>query len=63
MSASEVERIEASADNILRSVQSQQQRVDKLLAVLNRLHDFISASNDWRPDSKLARDVRQVLDR
>ena len=61
MSATDIQRIETSADNILRSVQGQQKRIDDLLAVLNRLHDFVSASNDWRPDSKLARDVRQAL--
>lgn len=36
---------------------------DRLRMVLKRLYDFVSVSNDWRPDSKLARDVRAALDK
>ena len=35
---------------------------EKLRALLHRMYDWASASNDWRPDAKLGRDVRAALD-
>lgn len=34
--------------------------IERLRKLLDRLHDWASASNDWRPDSQLGRDVRAV---
>lgn len=44
-------------------VADQNDKIDKLRNALHRLHDWARASPDWRPDTKLARDVTQALDR
>jgi len=33
----------------------------ELVATLEALHCWVSPSNDWRPDSKLAHDVRAAI--
>lgn len=35
---------------------------EQLRAALERLHDWASASNDWRPDSRLGRIVIAALE-